>query len=164
MKNELPSAKNSALLVLNNAISSNTNIAINAFSNQAFEISPYTSDASKTKSAINSIQSSGATALYDAIKLAGDSAVAHKTDGIKSIVILYTDGQDRGSVHSKQNAIDAISKAKASQIDSVFLIFVGDDVDAKNDLESLANLAGRQFLQVSSSSELEAAIKSALGQ
>jgi len=167
MGSDIENAKNSAKDILDNVVGVDNNstfIEIEAFSYGAGVILAYENNVTKAKNAINTIYSGGRTALYDAIKLAGDNAVTHKaSSGIsKSIVILYTDGQENSSSASRQQAIDAISNAKASSIDEVFLIFVGNNTDGKAKLKAIADEAGRKFMSVSNASGLKDAIEKIL--
>ena len=124
---------------------------------------PYDNNVTKAKNIISTIYSGGGTALYDAIKLAGNNAVAHKKASkiAKSIVILYTDGLENSSNASRQQAIDAISNAKAPEIDEVFLIHVGNG-DGAAELKSIADEAGRKYLKVDNASALKDAIEKIL--
>ncbi|NPA60495.1 MAG: VWA domain-containing protein [Epsilonproteobacteria bacterium] len=167
MGSSIENAKNSAKDILDSVVGVDNNstfIEVEAFSYGAGVVLAYENNVTKAKDAINTIYSGGMTALYDAIKLAGNNAVAHKTlSGIsKSIVILYTDGRENSSSASRQQAIDAISNAKASSIDEVFLIFVGNDSYGKAKLKSIADEAGRKFMSVSNASGLKDAIEKIL--
>jgi len=167
MGSDIENAKNSAKDILDNIIgieNNSTFIEVEAFNSSAGVLFAYENNVTKAKNAISTIYSWGGTALYDAIKLAGDNAVTHKaSSGIsKSIVILYTDGQENSSAISRQQAIDAISNAKASSIDEVFLIFVGNDTNGKAKLKAIADKAGREFMSVSNASGLKDAIEKIL--
>jgi len=167
MGSDIENAKNSAKDILDSIIGVDNNstfIEVEAFNGSAGVLLSYENNVTKAKNVISTLYSGGGTALYDAIKLAGDNAVAHKvSSGIsKSIVILYTDGQENSSSASRQEAINAISNAKASTIDEVFLIFVGNDSDGKAKLKAIADEAGRKFMSVSNASDLKYAIKEIL--
>ena len=162
MGSNIELAKSSAKDILDNVVgvdNNSTYIEIEVFNGSAGVLFSYENNVTKAKNSISSIYSGGGTALYDAIKLAGNNAVAHKTSsGIsKSIVILYTDGQENSSNASKQQAIDAISKQKASSIDDVFLIHVGNGGGA-SELQSIAAQADRNYLKVDNVSGLKDAI------
>ena len=167
MGSDIENAKNSAKDILDSVIGVDNNstfVEVEAFNSYASVLLAYENNVTKAKNAISTIYSGGGTALYDAIKLAGDNAVTHKaSSGIsKSIVILYTDGQENSSSASRQQAIDAISNAKASTIDEVFLIFVGGDTDGETKLKAIADEAGRKFMSISNASGLRDAIEKIL--
>ena len=167
MGSDIENAKNSAKDILDSIIGVDNNstfIEVEAFNGSAGVLLSYENNVTKAKNVISTLYSGGGTALYDAIKLAGDNAVAHKvSSGIsKSIVILYTDGQENSSSASRQEAINAISNAKASTIDEVFLIFVGNDSDGRAKLKAIADEAGRKFMSVSNASDLKYAIEQIL--
>lgn len=160
-------AKTSAKDILDDVIgidNTSNSIEIQAFSYGAGVFHAYSSDVTAAKATIDSFYSRGNTALYDAIKLAGDNAVAHKiANGTKkSIVILYADGGENNSGASQQAAIDAISVQNASEIDHVFLIFVGSDTSGRKQLEAIANSAGRTFIAVTNAAALKDAIRRVL--
>ena len=166
MGSDIERAKSSAKDILDSIVgvdNNTTNIEVDAFNGYAGVLMSYDNNVSKAKNAISTIYSWGGTALYDAIKLAGNNAVAHKQASKieKSIVILYTDGQENSSSASKQQAIDAISNAKASIIDEVFLIHVGSGGGA-SELKSIADDAGRKYLKVDNATELKDAISKIL--
>jgi len=167
MGSDIEYAKNSAKDILDNIIgvdNNSTYIEIEAFNSYATVLLPFENNVTKAKNAIDTIYSGGGTALYDAIKLAGKNAVSHKlSSGIsKSIVILYTDGRENSSYSTRQEAIDAISNAKAPEIDEVFLIFVGNDAYGQAELKAIADAAGRKFMSVNDASELKDAIEQIL--
>ncbi len=167
MGSSIEDAKNSAKDILDNIVgveNNSTFIEVEAFNSSAGVLLAYENNVTEAKNAISTIYSGGGTALYDAIKLAGDNAVTHKaSSGIfKSIVILYTDGQENSSSASREEAIDAISNAKASSIDEVFLIFVGSDSEGEAKLKAIADEAGRKFMSVSDASGLKDAIEQIL--
>ncbi|HHB94200.1 MAG TPA: VWA domain-containing protein, partial [Campylobacterales bacterium] len=110
MGSDIENAKNSAKSILDDVIGIDNNstfIEVEAFNGSAGVLLAYDNNITKAKDTISTIYSGGGTALYDAIKLAGDNAVSHKnSSGIsKSIVILYTDGQENSSSTSRQGAI-----------------------------------------------------------
>ena len=150
-------AKNSALSVLPILSAGESNEAsVQSFSGYVSNDIDYTNDFEQVKVVINSINSTGYTALYDAIASAGSSAETQALDnsGNKSIVILYADGEENASTSSKQNAIDAISRIDHPEIDLVYLVFVGDDQDGANELSDIAAKAGRKFLKLNSIDQL----------
>ena len=166
MGSAITNAKNSAKSILDNIVgvdNNSTYVQIEASNSYASVLLAYDNNVTKVKAKIDTIYSGGGTALYDAIKLAGNSAVAHKNANNipKSIVILYTDGLDGSSNGTKQQAIDSISKANASEIDEVFLIHIGSGGGA-SELNDIALQAGRIYLKVDNSSELEEAISKIL--
>lgn len=166
MGSDIENAKTSAKSILTNVVGADNNstyMQVEAFNGGASVLLAYDNNVTKVKAKIDTIFSGGGTALYDAIKLAGNSAVAHKNTNNtpKSIVILYTDGQENSSSTTRQEAIDAISNANASEIDEVFLIFVGSG-SGSSALQSIANEAGRKFLSVTNGAGLEDAISKIL--
>jgi len=167
MGSDIENAKNSATSILEDIIgvdNNSTYVEIEAFNCYASVLLTYENNVTKAKNAISTLYSDGGTALYDAIKLAGNNAIAHKqSSGIsKSIVILYTDGQENSSSSSRQMAVNAISNADASNIDEVFLIFVGSDSYGESQLKSIAADAGRKFMSVSNAGSLKNAIEKIL--
>jgi Mg-chelatase subunit ChlD len=166
MGSDIENAKTSAKSILTNVVgvdNNSTYIQIEAFNGGASVLLAYDNNVTKVKAKIDTIFSGGGTALYDAIKLAGNSAVAHKNTNNtpKSIVILYTDGQENSSSTTKQQAINAISNANATEIDEVFLIHVGNGGGA-SELNDIALQAGRKYLKVDNASALEDAISKIL--
>ena len=162
MGSDINNAKISAKDVLDDVIgvdNNSTYIEVEAFNSSVSVLMPYENNVTKAKARIDTLYSGGGTALYDAIKKAGNNAVAHKaSSGIaKSIVILYTDGLERNSYGTKQQAIDAISLQKAGSIDEVFLIHVGSGGGA-SELKSIADQANRKYLKVDNATALKDAI------
>jgi len=168
MGSDIENAKNSAITVLDNNFNDNNSsfVEIEAFNDNVSILLSYDSNITKAKDSINTLYSGGGTALYDAIKKAGERAKQHKidTNASKSIVILYTDGEENGdSSATREEAINAISKANNPEIDEVFLIQVGNNSYGKQDLEGIARDAGnRRFLNVNNASELKNSIDSIL--
>lgn len=167
MGSDIENAKNSAKSILDDIVgveNNSTFIEVEAFSYSADVLLPYDNNVTKAKNAITTLYSGGGTALYDAIAQAGNNAVAHKQESgvAKSIVILYTDGQENSSYTTRQNAVNAISNAYAFDIDEVFLIFVGSDTTGEAQLKSIAADAGRKFMSVSDASGLKEAIEKIL--
>jgi len=166
MGSDIENAKNSAKDILDTIIGVDNNstfIEVETFNGNAGVLISYDNNITKAKNAISTIYSGGSTALYDAIKLAGDNAVSHKKASkiAKSILILYTDGLENSSSTTREQAIDAISNAKASEIDEVFLIHVGSGSGA-SELKSIADEAGRKYLKVDNASALKDAIEKIL--
>lgn len=143
----------------------NNYMAVYSFSNGVYIDQDYTHDFSVVQSAIASLSTRDMTSLYDAIVTSGENASTHKSNypDNKSIVVLYTDGSENDSVNSKQSAINAISKLQHPEIDEVFLVFIntGDD-SGRQDLEDIADQAGREFLYLTDPAQLAPELMSIL--
>lgn len=158
MQKYIEQVKRSITELIDNTMQTEANsyVAISTFSSRATIVSGYTNKMQKSIEALEKIQTAGETALYDALILASQEAKKQKnTTSRKSILILYTDGVEQGSISSKEEAIDAISKANSSEIDAVYLIYLGENREASSALENIAALAGREFLKVDEASKLQ---------
>ena len=164
MGSSIEDAKSSAISVLPILDSNSTFIEIEAFSDGVSVLLAYDNNITAAENAINTLYSTGGTALYDAIVSAGNNAVQHKNENnaSTSIVILYTDGLENSSSSSLFDAISAISKDSAPEIDDVFLIFVGDDDDGRIELSYIASASGRKFSTVQDASGLKDEIENIL--
>lgn len=158
MKNSLAQVTQSIANIIDENINplSNAYLAISTFSSRAEIISEYTNNTQSSKKALESIQAAGGTALYDALVLSAKKAKEQQlTSSRESIMIFYSDGIEQGSKSSKEEAINAISKATASEIDKVYLIYSGESESAAKELENIAELSGREFLRIDEVSKLQ---------
>lgn len=135
-------------------------VSVHRFSSAATIALPWTANIAAAQSVINGLTPAGATALYDAIQLAGNQAFAEAQAGAsasppqKTIVILFTDGLENSSSASLANAVASISRVQRPQINEVFLVFVGNSTTGSAALSNIAAQAGRDFYSLSNFSQL----------
>lgn len=68
---------------------------------------------SDSASRLSAVKSSGATPLFDALVFAADFISHHRRDGVRPVVILFSDGDDTISLHSQPDALQAMLDAGA---------------------------------------------------
>jgi VWFA-related protein len=96
MRDKRP-AVNQAAINLVKAGNPNDEVFIVNFNDQSFIDQDFTADISKLKEALEQIDSSGGTALYDAILASADHIRKH-AHLEKRVLVVVTDGEDRDSV------------------------------------------------------------------
>jgi Ca-activated chloride channel family protein len=103
----LEAAKNAAKTLID-ALPPNASIGLVAFSSRAFVISPLTSDHDSVKSALDTLQARGGTAIGDGIQLALDQITADSArPRPPSMIVLLTDGVNNAGTSPDQAASQA---------------------------------------------------------
>ena len=103
----------------------------------AYVVLPYTQDLDLLAAGVNSRETAGMTALFDAAYNAVVRAYAQP--GQKAVVI-FTDGQENGSIRTAE---EVVSLSLSTGI-SIYLVGVGGDTDTRM-LEYLANETGGSY-------------------
>jgi VWFA-related protein len=115
-------------------------VLVLSFQDSVREIQPPTADRKLLEAAIESIEPSGGTALYDAVVSA-----AQRLRGIegKKAMVLLSDGRDQalretapGSLHLYEEALEAAVRSEAA----VYAIGLGAHLDRETDLEQRRTL------------------------
>lgn len=100
----------------------------------------FTADVSKLKEALEQIQSRGGTAIYDAIIASSD----HLKKGAKldkRVILLVTDGEDRASVKTIEDAVRSVQGEDGPTIYTIGLLFDGDNEKPRQAKRVLSRLA-----------------------
>ena len=127
----------------------NDQLAIVTFSNEPRVAVNFTSDAAPLQAAIDGLQASGETALWDGVRT-GAGLFADRTDLLPYLVVL-SDGADTVSASPAGEAFGAARSAQAG-VFSIALTGSGEsDVDA---LRSLADSTGGTFAETRDASQL----------
>lgn len=85
-------------------------VAVVSFSSQSAVAADFTNDRGKLVSAIDALQASGETSLYDAIVTAVN--ISEKATPAQKNMILLSDGKDTQSINSLDNALNSLRGAK----------------------------------------------------
>ncbi len=129
-------------------------VSVVSFAADVNVLTPFTSDLSELVPAIQGLEASGATLLYDAVVVASEQLA--ERDGQRNLVI-FSDGGDNGSEAGLDEAIAAASDAEAG-ITSIAL--ETDDLEPEILAQMAAETGGGDTLSVEDSEELQAAFES----
>ena len=124
--------------------------AVVSFSHQPQTDSPFTRDIDSLKAAISRIEANGGTAIFDALI----HSVYLMNHGLKNrAIILLTDGADKDSQYSYQEALNALLSYEVR----VFTIGLGLNQNSpeENTLKDLASKTGGLYYYSPTSSDLE---------
>lgn len=133
--------KNFAESILRNKTYGQNKMAITPFNHTVYREMPFTSDFEQVKAQIDSLESSGGTALYDALIYSINRVKVE--DGAK-YVIAFTDGQDE---HSESNIDDIIFESKKYNI-PIYIVLIGES--GKYEMEYLCKQTGGELCIVNS--------------
>lgn len=116
------------------------------FSDEAFLDQDFTSSIAKLSQGLSHIQSSGGTALYDAI-VAAANHLAQGADHPKQVLLVITDGEDDASSLNLEQTIHRVQDLQGPVIYSIGLLFGHDNTPgevrkAARDLNLLSNETG----------------------
>lgn len=117
----------------------------------AYVVLPYTQDLDLLAAGVNSRETAGMTALFDAAYNAVVRAYAQP--GQKAVVI-FTDGQENGSIRTAE---EVVSLSLSTGI-SIYLVGVGGDTDTRM-LEYLANETGGSYFFSPTAADLLCSVK-----
>jgi VWFA-related protein len=119
----------------------NDQASVIKFSNAPEVVQPFTNDRAALTAAIDSIQATGNTALYDAVVAAAGTAGGGAP---RRAIVLLSDGLDAGNVSTHDRG-GSLAAAQAAGV-PFFVIGLGDSVDQAY-LQELANITrGQLFL------------------
>ncbi len=122
--------------------------AVLAFSSGVSLLQGMTTDTSALRSAVNSINAGGATAVWDGIYAGLEEVIAHGKNHCRAVIAL-TDGGDNSSSHTPT---ELISLATRNRI-RVYTVGLGTGIDAAL-LQAIATQTGGRYYQTPSGSEL----------
>jgi tight adherence protein B len=127
-------------------------LAVIAFGSKPLTLSPFSTaalDAQESLSGMTADKTQG-TALYDAIVLAARQLTTNELPG--RVIVVLTDGADRGSKHSIDDAIAAARKANAA----IYAIGIEGTGFTPDPLIEIAGKTGGEYYGASSTSALTA--------
>ena len=146
---KMTNAKIAAESFVDEIVKTDGNVAeITSFDDNIYNMQPFTSSESLLDSSIESLTTSGETALYDAL------CWALRRTNLRSgsrVVIAFTDGQENASTHSLQ---DVVNLSEQTGI-PVYIVGIGDDVD-RSSLKSLASKCNGQYFDAATSNLAQA--------
>lgn len=146
----LAAAKASAMSFVN-GLGPDDEVAVLAFGSAVREVQPFTTDKAQAQSAIEQLETSGTTALYDAanqgVLTAARSALSRR------VVVLLGDGAEYGGASLSQ-ADDAYEAARANGV-TIHTIALGFNADTPY-FQKLSGLTGGAALNAPSPDELDA--------
>lgn len=146
MEGEPLRAAKAAATTFLDSLPANATVSVVGFGGETLVAASPTTDSETTAAAIEALQTSGDTALYDAVVTAADLLVGG--DGVQSFVVVLSDGADTMSSASIATAAEAVSQHNAS------LYAVGLQ-SPEADLSGLSELASRAGGNTYSASELD---------
>jgi len=153
LKLELESARRFARAILRPV----DGLALYSFSENVDEVVPFTADLKVIDRGVNRIQSSSATALYDALYLGSEAL--NKRKGRKVMVVI-TDGGDTASKVSYQDAVRAAQIAEAICY-SIIMVPIeasaGRDTGGEHALIQLSKDTGGKYYYATSLDQLDSA-------
>jgi tight adherence protein B len=127
-------------------------LAVIAFGSKPLTLSPFSTaalDATEALSGVSADKVQG-TALYDAIVVAARQLKANELPG--RVIVVLTDGADRGSKHTIEQAIAAARDANAA----VYAIGIEGEGFSPDPLTEIADKTGGQYYGASSTAALTA--------
>ena len=127
----------------------NDQVAVMTFSDSVQVIQPFTNDAGALNAAIDGIQATGNTALYDAVVAAAQTVPGGAQ---RRAIVLLSDGLDAGGVSQSDRAA-SLATAQSSGI-QFFLIGLADSIDQAY-LQELANVTRGQLFVAPSPADLQ---------
>ena len=83
------------------------------FDSEVNLVQDYTQDLNRLENALNSLRAGGETSLYDAVYLAAEEKLRYEAG--RKVMVVISDGEDTGSLVSKEEAIEAAQMEKCSQ-------------------------------------------------
>ncbi|HEY0263788.1 MAG TPA: VWA domain-containing protein [Granulicella sp.] len=133
------------------------------FADEVRELVPFTHDVGKIESGLNAIQRGEATALYDAIYLAGGRLQDRpETNGRRRVIVLITDGADTVKGSRYEQAIEQAQRAGA-MVYSLIIVPVyadaGRNTGGEHALIQMAEDTGGKYYYVEDPKDLEPALK-----
>lgn len=140
--NKMENAKAAAHAFIDEITASGaSNAEITSFESKVYNRQPFTSNAILLDSAVDALDTTGDTALYDALYW------ALQRTNLKSgsrVVIAFTDGEENDSAYS-QSDVEELSRLTGIP---VYLVGIGDEVNASS-LRSLASACNGQYYDAS---------------
>ncbi len=133
------------------------------FSDTVREIVPFTNDPRRIEAGLNEIQRGDATALYDAIYLAGQRLQSTSgANGRRRVIVLITDGGDTVKGSHYTQALEQAQRAGA-MVFSIIIIPVyadaGRNTGGEHALIQIANDTGGKYYYVEDPKDLEPAFR-----
>jgi VWFA-related protein len=125
MSRKRPSVNKSALDLIQASNPQDEAFVVN-FSDEAFIDQDFTSDLKKLREGLGHIESSGGTALYDAVVASADKLAADAKRP-KQVIVLITDGEDNDSTLTLEQTIRRVQQLSGPVIYSIGLLF-GDEM------------------------------------
>jgi Ca-activated chloride channel homolog len=145
MSRKRPAVNKSALDLIQASNPDDEAFVVN-FSDEAFIDQEFTSNVNKLRDGLARLESSGGTALYDAVVASADKLVADAKHP-KQVLILITDGEDNASTQNLEQTINRVQQLSGPVIYSIGLLF-GDEMShaevrhARRALEMLSTETG----------------------
>jgi Mg-chelatase subunit ChlD len=151
---KIQNAKKAAKTFVDNlAKNSDNKVGLASFATTGTQDLSLTNNFSSVKTKVDSLAASGWTCIECGIKKANQEIAAHQREGIKSVVVLLTDGRANvveGSSKTvsnsvaEQKAIDAAKAGNAANDTIFYTIGLGNDVNGAF-LEKIADLTGGKY-------------------
>jgi Ca-activated chloride channel family protein len=133
------------------------------FSDTVREIVPFTNQTSRIESGLNQIQRGDATALYDAVYLAGQRLQStSEANGRRRVIVLITDGGDTVKGSQYTQALEQAQRAGA-MVYSIIVVPVyadaGRNTGGEHALIQMAEDTGGKYYYVEDPKDLEPAFR-----
>ena len=133
------------------------------FADTVREIVPFTNDPKRIEAGLNELQRGAATALYDAIYLAGQRLQSTSgANGRRRVIVLITDGGDTVKGSHYTQALEQAQRAGA-MVFSIIIIPVyadaGRNTGGEHALIQMANDTGGKYYYVEDPKDLEPAFQ-----
>ena len=133
------------------------------FSDTVREIVPFTNQAKRIDAGLNSLQHGDATALYDAIYLAGQRLQSTSgANGRRRVIVLITDGTDTTKGSRYEQALEQAQRAGA-MVYSLIVVTVyadaGRNTGGEHALIQMAEDTGGKYYYVEDPKDLEPALR-----
>ncbi len=129
MSRKRPSVNKSALDLIQASNPQDEAFVVN-FSDDAYLDQDFTSDVKKLREGLSHIESSGGTALRDAVAASADKLAADAKNP-KQVIILITDGDDNSSTLDLEQTIRRVQQLSGPVIYSIGLLF-GDEMSRED--------------------------------
>ncbi|HEY5382576.1 MAG TPA: VWA domain-containing protein [Acidobacteriaceae bacterium] len=131
------------------------------FADDVTELVPFTNDAKRIESGLGRIQAGDATAMYDAIYLAGQRlAETPSSSGQRRVIVLITDGEDTTHHGSYDAALEQAERAGAMVYSLVIVPVAADagrDTGGEHALIQMARDTGGKYYYVEDKHDLSPA-------
>ena len=104
-----------------------------------------TTDISAVVNKLNTIQSMGGSAIYDALLKAIEMATEEKLSAYRKFIVMFTDGDDKNSISSLQHVVDVAKTTLSDYNINLYLIGISREGLSYSDLKKIAQAGNGVF-------------------
>lgn len=127
-------------------------VEVMSFSDQVDEIVPFTSDVHEIESGLGHVERGDATAMYDAITLAGQKlAEQPSSNGQRRVLVLITDGENTAGNSDYASAIEQVERSGAMVYSLIVVPVMADagrDTGGEHALIQMSRDTGGKYYEI----------------